>query len=157
MVGGVPQGTDRSVEIERIAAMQPVADESRHRSERDFALANDELWLSVRTDRNAVAHVSRTSVLIEPGMHLAIDQQHRARLGGKCNFWRGLEAVGWKDFRLTVSSHEEDAVWKQMEIAAARAAVDRMKLAPVLDHQADRRALLVEHAAIHGKGDQVCP
>ena len=49
----------------------------------------------------------------------------------------------------TVGGDGEDAVGLQVEIARAAAQVDRVALAPVLDMEADRPALIVIHSGIH--------
>ena len=89
----------------------------------------------------------------EARMQLAVDEQHRPRLGRERRLaGRGEIGVGGQD-RGAAILDEEHAIRLHRVIAAAGAAHQRADLDAVLHRKADRTAVLVIHAGIHDQAD----
>ena len=109
-LAGSHKRTDRPVEVERVAGLEPVAEEARQLAERDDVGGDDEQGRAVGADADRVADVARGAVGIELGVELAVDHQHRARLGGEGDVGGGLEGGAGDDLGAAVLADHEHAV-----------------------------------------------
>jgi hypothetical protein len=90
-------------------------------------------------------------------VQLAVDHQHRARLGGDPDVGRGLPFVAGNDLGAAILTDLEHAIGHQMEIAAALAGVDGVDLTALDDRQPNGTAILIIHASVHGEGYLAVP
>ena len=141
--GGI-KPADLAIEIQRIRGFQPVAKQPREQVEIHRLIGNrKDRTVVIGTDANAVAALAAGAVRVEAGVEGAVDDQHRAGLGGI----DGLEVAGeiggaFGDPGLA-RFEPEDAVRFQVEIARAVIGIDAGAVAAAVTVEADGAAVFV--------------
>ncbi|EEF93730.1 hypothetical protein CATMIT_01636, partial [Catenibacterium mitsuokai DSM 15897] len=146
---GRVQRRQRAVQVQRVLAAQFVAQVTREFVQADLIVA-DRPDHFVAPHPDAVAQVARARLRVQRRMDATAFDQQRPRL---CRQPRAAGEVGitrsFDHVRPVVAIEHEHAVGLEVEVALARAQVQRRALAAVGDEQADRRIIRLEHAGVH--------
>ena len=87
------------------------------------------------------------------GVDFAVDDQHGAGLGGEVCARLGLQKLGGFHDACGIGCDVEHAVGLHVEVAGAACSVGFFELLAILDVEANRGAVGVIHACVHGHHD----
>jgi len=133
--------------------VQSIAEKACQLAERYRVFGDYEHRFRVRPDAHSVAHIAAFTVGVELRVELAVDNQHRARLGGEDNVAGRAVGAAVDDFGAAVLAHQENAIGLEMKIAAAIAQIDGVNRLAVGHREPDRTPVEPKHAGVHRESD----